>query len=106
MKVPKVDRFMFDHLKQNHPKSHDTELGTLQSALMFATGPLMCLWIDIIDNGLNTNEKRVVNVHNVLDIVQHTLVLMGNANKLISQMLHSNILYCVDGLLEKYVNEP
>ena len=80
MKVPKVDRFMLDHLKQNYPKSRDAELGTIQSALLSATGPLTCLWADIIDSELHTNEEGVVNVHDVLDIVQRTLVLLGNAN--------------------------
>ena len=102
MKVPKVDCFM---LKQNYPKSHDAELATIQSALLSATGPLTCLWSDIIDSHLHTNEEGVVNVHNVLDIVQRTLVLLGNANELISQARHSNILHCVDGSLEKCAND-
>jgi len=34
MKAPKVDRFMLDHLKQNYPRSRDTELSTIQSALL------------------------------------------------------------------------
>ena len=106
MKVPKIDRFMLDHLKQNYPKLRDAELGTIQSALLSATGPLTCLWADIIDSELHTNEEGVVNVHDVLDIMQRTLVLLGNANELISQSRHSNILRCVDGSLEKYASEP
>jgi len=50
-------------------------------------------------------KRGVVNVHDVLDIVQHTLVLLGNTNELISQSRRSNILRCVDGSLEKYANE-
>ena len=39
-------------------------------------------------------EGAVVNVHGVLEVVQHTLVLLGNANELISQtrdVLSSNV---------------
>ena len=43
MKVPKVDRYMMDHLRQCFPKSHDGELGTVQAALLSAAGPLICL---------------------------------------------------------------
>jgi len=77
--------FYASHLKQNYPKSRDVELGTIQSALLSATGLLTCLWADIINNDLQADEEAVVNVHNVLDIVQRTLMLMGKANELVSQ---------------------
>ena len=57
--------------------------------------PLSKLWI----------RPWVVNVHDVLDSVQRTLVLLGNANDLISRARRSNILHCVDGSLEKYAND-
>ena len=82
MRVPKVDRFMMDHLKHRYPKSRDAELGTIQAALLSAAGPLTCLWSDLLDNNLLANEAAVVNVHDVLNIVQCTFVLMGNANEL------------------------
>ena len=50
---------MLDHPKQNYPKSRDADLGTIQSALLSATGPLTCLWYDIIDSHLHTNEEGV-----------------------------------------------
>jgi len=40
MQVPKVDRFMLDHLKQKFCKSRDAKLGTIQSALLYVDGPL------------------------------------------------------------------
>ena len=85
MKVPKVDRFMADHLKECFPKSRDGELGIIQSALLSAVGPLTCLWSDLLDNNLLADEKATINAHDVLNVVQRTLVLMGNANELLSQ---------------------
>ena len=38
LKVPKVDGFVLDHLKQRFPKSRDHELGTIQSALQRCAG--------------------------------------------------------------------
>ena len=87
MKVPKVDRYMMDYLRQCFPKSRDGELGIVQAALLSAADPLMCLWSDLLDNNLLANESAVINVHDVLNIIQHTLVLMENANELTGSML-------------------
>ena len=48
----------------------------------------------------------MINVHDVLNIIQRTLVLMGNANELLLQARRCNILQCVDKTLEKYGKEP
>ena len=92
MKVPKVDCYMMDHLRQRFPKSRDGELGT-------------CLWSDLLDNSLLADKSAMINVHDVLNIIQRTLVLMGNANELLSQARRCNILQCVDETLEKYGKE-
>ena len=106
MKVPKVDRFMADHLKERLPKSRDSELGIVQSALLSATGPLTCLWSDLLDNNLLADESATINAHDVLNVIQRTLVLMGNANELLSQTRRRQILQCVDKNLEKYGKDP
>ena len=71
---------MMDHLKHRYPKSRDAELGTIQSALLFVAGPLTCLWSDLLDNNLLADEAAVISTQDVLNVVQRTLVLMGNAN--------------------------
>ena len=48
MKVPKVDRFVLDHLNQRFPRSRDAELGTIQAALLLCAGPLSCLWSELL----------------------------------------------------------
>ena len=93
MKVHKVDHYMMDHLRQCFPKSRDGELGT-------------CLWSDLLDNNLLADKLAVINVHDVLNIIQRTLVLMGTANELLSQARRCNILQRVDKTLEKYSKEP
>ena len=85
MKVPKVDRLMADHLKECLLKARDSKLGIIQSALLSAAGPLMCLWSDLLDNNLLADENTTINTHDVLNVVQRTLVLMGNTNELLSQ---------------------
>jgi len=76
MQVPKVDCFMLDYLKQRFPKSCDEKLGTVQSALLYA---VTCLWSDLLDNNCLNGKGEMINTHNVLNVVQCTLVLLGNA---------------------------
>ena len=106
LKVPKVDGFVLDHLKQRFPKSRDHELGTIQSALQRCAEPLSCLWSELIDNDLLRSEDSVIYVHDVLNVLQRTLVLLGNANELVSQTRRCNVLRAVDQGLEKYGKEP
>ena len=72
-----------DHLRQDFPKSCDSELGTIQSALISETGPLTCLWAKLFENILLEDRDSLINVHNVLNVIQCTLVLLGNANELV-----------------------
>jgi len=100
MKVPKVDRFVLNHLSQHFPKTRDAELGTIQAALLRSAGPLSCLWSELLDKDLLKDEHSMINVHDVLNVVQRTLVFLGNANELISQARRCNILRAVDQGLE------
>ena len=104
MKVPKVDSFVLDHLKQCFPKSHHHKLGMIQSVLQQCTGPLLCLWSELINSGLLKRKDSVINVHDVLNVLQRTLVLLlRNANELVRRC---RILRVVDQGLEKYGKEP
>ena len=105
LKVLKVDGFVLDHLKQHFLKARDHELGTIQSALQRCAGPLSCLWSELIDNDLLKSEDSVINVHDILNVLQRTLVLLDNANERVSQT-RCNILRAINQGLEKYGKEP
>ena len=60
------------------------------------------MWSELLDNNLLEDERAVIDV---LEAVQRTLVLLGNANELISQT-RCAILKCVDHNLEKYGKDP
>ena len=66
---------------------------------------MACLWAELIDNDLLSDPDASVNVHDVLNIFQRSLVLMDNANKLISQLRRTKILQSVDKSLERYGQE-
>ena len=89
MKVPKVDRYMMDHLRQCFPKSRDGELGTVQGALLSVAGPLTCLWSNLLDNNLLVDELVVIDVHDVVNIIRRTLVLISLVNQATFFLLYS-----------------
>ena len=47
----------------------------------------------------------MVNVHDVLNVIQCKLVLLGNANELISQTRQCDSLQCINKSLERYGKE-
>jgi len=54
-------------------------------ALLQCAAPFLYFWSELIDNDLLNDEDAMINVHIALGVVQRTLVLLGNANELISQ---------------------
>ena len=105
-KAPKVDGFITEFLMGSFLRSDDTELTKVQSALLKVCGPMACMWAELIDNDLLSSPDATVNVHDVLNVVQRTLVLLGNANELLSQLRRSKILAAVDTSLVKYGQKP
>ena len=83
-KAPKVDGFVTDYLKAAFPKSDDGELIKVQSVLLKVCGTMACKWAELIDNNLLSDADATVNVHDVLNIIQRTIVLLGNANEMLS----------------------
>ena len=102
-KAPKVDGFITDYLKGSFPKSDNAELMKVQSALLKVCGPMVCMWAELIDNDLLSDPNATVNV---LNVVQHTIVLLERVNELFSQFRHSKILAAVDTSLVKYAQKP
>ena len=101
MKVPNVDEFMLSHLRARFPRSNEAQLRTIQMALLSAAGPLTCLWANLIANDM-VHEGATVSVEDVLQVIQRSLVLMGNANTLLANTQRDSILQVVNKSLVKY----
>ena len=105
-KVLKVDGFVTDYLKATFPKSNDGELIKVHSSLLKVCGPMACMRAEPIDSNLLNDADASVNVHDILNIMQRTIVLVGNANEILSQLRSSKILAAVDTSLIKYGQKP
>ena len=66
---------------------------------------MTCLWSDLVGSKLLDVEDAVISVHDVLDMIQRSLVLFGNANELLSQAQRTNVLQLIDPSLKKYGQE-
>jgi len=85
------------------PAREDGELIKVQSALLKTCGPIACLWSELIENGLLEDPDASINVLDVLDIMQRSIVLLGNANELLSR---TTLLQRAEDALAKYGQEP
>ena len=90
-KPPVADKFVKDYLKSRYPKQHG-ELVKYQSAMLKVCGPMTCMWSDLIEQNLLENPDATISVQDVLEIIQRSLVLMGNANEMLSQVRRTNFI--------------
>ena len=65
-------------------------------------GPITCMWSDLIEQNLLEDPDATISIHEVLEIIQRSLVLLGNAKEMLSQMRRTNLLELADESLEKY----
>ena len=81
---PNVAEYLGTLWKGKLNLSQDGEWKQVQNALLCATGPLSGLWSQIHEQGLD-NESGTIPASEVLDMIQQTLVFLGNANHLLSE---------------------
>ena len=98
---PNVDEYLAVFWKGKLNLSQDGEWKQVQNALLCATGPLCGLWSQIHEQGLDS-EDGPIPASAVLDMIQRTLVLIGNANQLLSEKRRLGLLKSIDPNLTKY----
>ena len=102
MVPPKLDQFITDFAPRKVDKARDAALTKIQGNLLYAANPLANLWANLIQQGLDGDQQVVIPVSDVLDVVQRSLVLLGNANNLLSERRRELALEAVHPSLKKY----
>jgi hypothetical protein len=102
MVPPKLDQFITDFAPTKVDKARDAALMKIQGNLLYAVNPLANLWSHLIAQSLDGDQQAVIPVTEVLDVVQRTLVLLGNANSLLSERRREIALDAVHSSLKKY----
>lgn len=102
MVPPKLDQFVSDFAPKKVDKARDASLSKIQGSLLYAVNPLANLWANLIEQDLTEDPQAVIPVSDVLDIIQRTLVLIGNANNLVSETRREVALDAIHSSLKKY----
>ena len=99
---PKLDGFVADFAGKKLDKARDSQLAKIQGAMLYAASPLTNLWADLIEQGLSNDAEAAIHVSDILDTIQRSLVLLGNANSLISETRREIALESIHPSLKKY----
>ena len=105
MVPPKLDQFITDFAPRKVDKARNAALTKIQGNLLYAANPLANLWANLIQQGLDGDQQAVIPVSDVHDVVQRSLVLLGNANNLLSERRRELALEAVHPSLKKYAKD-
>lgn len=97
-----MDGFVADFAGKKLDKARDSQLAKIQGAMLYAASPLTNLWSDLIEQGLSSDPEAAIHVSDILDTIQRSLVLLGNANSLISETRREIALESIHPSLKKY----
>ena len=84
MTPSKLDQFVSDFAPKKVDKARDVALSRIQGSLLYAANPLTNLWAELMEQGMADDPEALVPVPEVLDIIQRSLVLIGNSNNLVA----------------------
>ena len=102
MVPPKLDQFVSDFAPKKVDKARDAALSKIQGSLLYAVNPLTNMWAGLIEQGLVDDPEALIPVPDVLDIIQRSIVLIGNANNLVSETRREVALDAIHSSLKKY----
>ena len=101
LNTPKVDESVTAWLGKKFPKTVDTKLAHVQTALQGAVGPLACAWSGIATQG----DDPLIPAGEVLEVLQRTMVLLGHTNALLTQARRQIVLEAGDTEVAKLVKD-
>ena len=102
MVPPRLDQFVSDFAPKKVDKARDAALSKIQGSLLYAVNPLTNMWAGLIEQGLVDDPEALIPVPDVLDIIQRSIVLIGNANSLVSETRREVALDAIHSSLKKY----
>ena len=105
MQCPKVDEHIMKWLGNRYDKSLDNAFVQIQSAVQAAVGPAACLWSALEEATKENGGPDELPVADVLEVLQHTMVLLGNASALVSKHRRVSLLMAKDSCMAKSVKD-
>ena len=99
---PKLDLFVSEFAGKRLDKARDAQLTRVQASVLYIANPLTNFWSNLMEQGLAQDPDATISVTGVTDVIQRTLVLLGNANNLISETRREIALEAIHSSLKKY----
>ena len=100
--APKPDKYISDFLGKRFPKERDMEAMKIQASVLAIARPLASTWLHLQEAGMNEDPEMLVPASEVMQLVQRTVCLVGNASELISQSRRAHILGTIDHSWSKF----
>lgn len=89
----KTDDAIKDFMGKSFPKKLDDTYKRIQSSVNAAAAPALSLWRDLDEQGFSSGHEHLMPVDCVLEMIQKTLVLIGNSSNYVSQCRRDNIVF-------------
>lgn len=91
LKCLQADDTIVDFMGKNFPTRVDKQYKLIQTAIIASVAHTLCLWKDLDDQGFISGQGGLVPIDIVIDILQMSIVLTGNASNYVSQIRWDNI---------------
>ena len=92
LKCLQADDSIVDFLGRDFPTKSDNQLKQVQSAILATAAPPLNMWRDLQEQGFTNSSHAVIPVHTVLESIQKSLVLTGNASNYVSLIRRDHII--------------
>ena len=92
LKCLEADDAIVDFMGKNFPTKIDKQYKRMQSATIAAAAPALGLWKELEEQGFTSEQGGLVPASTVLDTLQRSVVLIGNASNYVSQVRRDNII--------------
>ena len=103
--VPMPDKYITDFLGNKFPRDQDARDKKIQASVLACIRPLTSAWQSLVDAGVDRDPELRVPATEVLEMIQHTLCLIGNSSELIAQRRRATILAAIDQSWTKFSEE-
>ena len=92
LKCLEADDAIVDFMGKSFPTKVDKQYKRMQTAVITAAAPALCLWKELEEQGFTSGQGGLMPVDTVLDTLQRSIVLIGNASNYVSQVRRDVII--------------
>ena len=89
---PETDDVLVDYMNNDFPSSSEEHYKRIQTAVISAGAPMLNLWAHLEEQQLTVGQGGLIQTEVVLEMIQKSLVLLGNASNYVSEIRRDLII--------------